>query len=80
MFSPTRSGGGTDSNGSVGLSAWGVAAVRAVVADFQNSAANLSATVAKEGMVGILAFVISAVKSMPDACVSELLALWLLVG
>ena len=80
LLSPIRSGGGTDSNGSAGLSAWGVVdgeavAVRTVVADVQNSAANLSAAVAKEGMVVRLASVISAVKSMPNAWVSELLAL-----
>ena len=52
--------------------AWGVVngeavAVRPAVADIQNSAADLSATVTKEGIVGTLAFVISAVNSMPVA-------------
>ena len=45
-----------------------------VVADVQNSSANLSATVMKEGMVGTLALVISAVKSMSGVCVFGLLA------
>ena len=65
-----RSGGGIDSNGSAGLSAWGVVdgeavAVRAVVADVQNLAANLSAAVAKEGMVGT--FSVRDLRSQADA-------------
>jgi len=71
-LSSMRSGEGTNSKGSVGLSAWEVVneeavAVCVVVADVQNSSANFSATVTKEGIVGTLALGVSAVKSVSNA-------------
>ena len=71
-ISSMQSGEGANSNGSVGLSVWGVVdrkavAVGTAVADVQNSAVNLSATATKEGVVGTLTFVISGVNSMPSA-------------